>query len=362
MIRQKERMTSKERVLATFAFQKVDRVPVNYRTNAGIDARLKAHFGLKKDSNQRLREILGVDFRGIGVHYIGARLHKEIPDRLVDPQWGWRRRWIKHGSGGYWDYCDFPLQDADEEMVAAWPIPTADDFDYSSLVESCKRNEKYALYVGGAGTACVMNTAGFFRGMEQMLVDLAIDEPAGLLLIDRFMELQYRRLERILDKVGKLVDFVWMGEDLGTQIGPLISTELFRRHIRPYHERFINMAKTYNLPVMLHTCGSSSWAYEDYIEMGLKAVDTLQPEAKDMSPQYLKQHFGGRLMFHGAISTTGALSFGTVQDVIKDVKQTLEIMMPGGGYCLAPTHSFQDNTPVENVVAMYETAHKIGRY
>jgi uroporphyrinogen decarboxylase len=37
-------------------------------------------------------------------------------------------------------------------------------------------------------------------------------------------------------------------------------------------------------------------------------------------------------------------------------------MMPGGGYCLAPTHQIQDNTPTENVLAMYEAARTYGRY
>jgi len=96
--------------------------------------------------------------------------------------------------------------------------------------------------------------------------------------------------------------------------------------------------------------------------MGVKAVDTLQPEATDMSPRYLKEKFGGRLAFHGCISTAGPLAFGTVEDVINNVKETLEIMMPGGGYCLAPTHAIQDNSPTANVVAMYEAAHKYGKY
>jgi hypothetical protein len=39
-----------------------------------------------------------------------------------------------------------------------------------------------------------------------------------------------------------------------------------------------------------------------------------------------------------------------------DIRNTLEIMMPGGGYCFAPTHALQDNSPTENVVAMYKTA------
>lgn len=357
-----EYMTPKERVKATFAYSETDRVPIDYHSNPGIDARLKAHFGLRQQDQEALLEILGVDFRGIGVPYIGQRLHKEIPGRQVDPEWGIHTRWIEHDSGGYWDYCDFPLSDADEDVVASWPMPSVDDYDYSGLVEACRRYEKYALFVGDAGLGCIMNTAGFFRGMEQVFIDLATDEPAGLLLIDRFLDLQFERLVRILERVGKLVDFIWMGEDLGTQIAPMISMNIFRKHIRPRQQRFIDLANAYDLPVMLHTCGSSSWAYEDYIEMGIKAVDTLQPEAKDMSPKYLKEHFGGRLVFHGCISTTGALSFGTTQDVIDDVRQTLETMMPGGGYCFAPTHSLQDNTPVENVVVMYEAAHMYGRY
>ena len=113
---------------------------------------------------------------------------------------------------------------------------------------------------------------------------------------------------------------------------------------------------------MIHTCGSSSWAYDDFIEMGIEVVDTLQPEAKDMSPSYLKKTFGDRLAFHGCISTAGPVSFGTVQEIIEYCKNTLEIMMPGGGYCFAPTHALQDNSPTENVVAMYEAAVKFGQY
>jgi uroporphyrinogen decarboxylase len=51
-----------------------------------------------------------------------------------------------------------------------------------------------------------------------------------------------------------------------------------------------------------------------------------------------------------------------VDDAIQDVRQTLDIMMPGGGYVLAPTHQWQDNSPTENVVAVYETAQEYGVY
>ena len=142
----------------------------------------------------------------------------------------------------------------------------------------------------------------------------------------------------------------------------MISVDLYRKHIRPLHQKFIDLAKSFNLPVMIHTCGSSSWAYEDFIEMGINVVDTLQPEAVNMSPAYLKKAFGGRLAFHGCISTAGPVAYGTVDEVIRNCRETLEIMMPGGGYCFSPTHALQDNSPLENVLAMYETAHRCGVY
>jgi uroporphyrinogen decarboxylase len=356
------RMTSKERVLAALAHQEPDRVPINYSANPGIDRRLKEHFGLRPDDWDGLSDRLGVDFRGVGARYTGKRLHPERPGRQVEAVWGWVTRFVEHESGSYWDYCDFPLAAADEAAVARWPMPSPDDFDYSGIAKACADRRQYAVHVGGAGLGCIMNTAGFLRGMEQVFADLALDEPAGLLLIDRMLAAQLEIVRREIEAAKGGVDFMWVGEDLGSQHGPLISMKTFQKHIKPRHKPFFDLAPAYNLPVMMHTCGSSSWAYDDYIGLGLTAADTLQPEATNMSPAYLKQRFGKRLAFHGCISTAGPVAYGTVADVRAVCRQTLEIMMPGGGYCFAPTHCLQDNSPTENVVAMYETAHQVGTY
>jgi len=355
-----ERMSSKERVLMTFAHQEPDRVPINYSANAGIDRRLREHFGLRSD--EWIGDALGVDFRGVGAPYVGKRLHAEIEGRCVDPLSGIRTRWIEHETGGYWDYCDFPLKDADEETIARWPVPNPDDFDYSGVEEACQRNATWAVFTGGAGLPDVINGTGMLRSMEQVLVDLITDDPAGLLLIDRRIDVAFEITRRTLEAVRGKIDFLWLGEDLGTQIGPIMSVDLFRRHIRPRHQRFVDLARSFGIPTLIHTCGSSSWAYDDFIEMGVHGVDTLQPEAKNMAPAYLKTRFGTDLFFHGCISTAGPVAFGTPRDVEADCRKTLDIMMPGGGYCFAPTHCLQDNSPTENVLAMYETAHAYGRY
>ena len=138
-LRGKETMTAKERVRRTFRREPVDRVPIDYSANAGIDQRLKAHFGLGERDGEGLLQALGVDFRGIGAPYRGGRLHAERPGRNVDPQFGVVTRWVEHGNGGgYWDYCDFPLAEADADTLDRWPMPKPDDFDYSGVAQACR--------------------------------------------------------------------------------------------------------------------------------------------------------------------------------------------------------------------------------
>ena len=343
-----------------FNHQASDRVPIDYQANPGIDARLKAYFGLAPGDDESLLRALWVDFRAIGAPYAGPTLHSPIPGRQVDPQWGIHTRWIEHPSGGYWDYCDFPLKDADEAQVEAWPLPDPDLYDYSGVADACRRHDHYAQHILCYGD--YINGNGFFRSMETTLIDLVTDEPAGLRLAERRFKAQAGYLERVLDKAGGRIDFVWLGEDLGTQVAPMISVKTFRKHLLPQYKVLIDIANAYGAKTMIHTCGSSSWAYEDFIALGVNAVDTLQPECKNMSPGYLVEHFGGRLAFHGCISTAGKLAYGSPADVRQDIVETLAVMKPTASYMLSPTHMIQDNTPTENAVAMYAAAQELGWY
>jgi len=346
-------MNAKERVLTAFAHQEPDRVPVNYLANSGIDQRLKEHFGLASDDSEGLRQCLGVDFRHVWPPYVGPKLHEDIPERGIKvDRWGIHRRWVEHGSGGYWDFCDFPLRDADEETVANWPMPDPDLFDYSVIPAQCKEHKGYAMCFMVHGD--LINENGMLRGMDQALMDLVVDDPAGLLLASRRLAIELEMIRRVLEAGNGSIDILWIGEDLGTQDRPMVSPEIFEKHILPRKEKLVNLAKAYEAKVMIHCCGSSSWAFEDFIRIGIDAADTLQPEAKDMAPAYLKKTYGGRLAFHGSISTAGPVSFGTVAEVDEYCRNTLQIMMPGGGYCLGTGNSVANYIPVDNYLAMLD--------
>ena len=358
MIRKaKETMTSRERVLRTFDHAPVDRLAIDYAANPVIHRKLAEALGCPSADYEPVQEALGVDFRWIGVRYCGPDLFEPVPGRKTNPVYGYRTRWVANKSGGYDDFCDFPLLDAEPEEIAAFPVPDADDFDYEPVKGLLKSLDRYALFVGSPGDADIINSTGRVMGMEQTLINLLTEDEATLTYISRRCDMELGVLERILELAEGRIDFLFFGEDIGTQHTPLISLDLYRRVLKPFHKRYADLAKAYGIPIMVHSCGSSSWVFEDFIDLGVRAVDTLQPEAAAMSPSYLKEHFGGRLAFHGGISTAGTLVSGTPEQVRQMVFETAEIFNRGGGYFLAPTHMIQDNTPVENVIAMYQAAH-----
>ena len=111
-----------------------------------------------------------------------------------------RRRWVEHASGGYWDFCDWPLRNATVEEIDAWPMPSPDQFDYSVHPRPDPlRHGDFAIWRGNPGVGDIINSNGMLRTMEQVLVDLATDDPAGLRLIDRrtgiLLEIARRTLE-----------------------------------------------------------------------------------------------------------------------------------------------------------------------
>ena len=327
-----ERMSAKERVRRTFEFEKTDRVTIGFETNPNIYRKLCRALGLPETDIEPLYRALGVDYRPISAPYVGKELFQAPPDRRVDPLEGCVMRWVEHSTGGYWDFVDFPLQEASDEMFDRFPVPDPDDFDYAAARELARSyGGELALYAGNPGIPDILNSNGRIMGMEDVLCHLALGDEAALRFIGRRAAFQLGMMERLLETCKGLLDFVWLGEDLGTQIAPMISPELYRTRIRPIHQQFVDLAKSYGLPVI-------------------------------MSPSFLAAHFGGRLNFRGCISTAGPLAYGTAAETEQICRETLEIMMPVRGYHFAPTHAIQDNTPVENVIAMYNAAHRYGRY
>jgi uroporphyrinogen decarboxylase len=76
----------------------------------------------------------------------------------------------------------------------------------------------------------------------------------------------------------------------------------------------------------------------------------------------LKREFGDSICFHGAVDNQEVLPYGTPEDVRAEVRHCIDALASDKtGYILAPCHNIQVNTPVENILAMYDEAWSYGR-
>ena len=114
---------------------------------------------------------------------------------------------------------------------------------------------------------------------------------------------------------------------------------------------------------MLHCCGSISELIPDLIDAGLDALQSLQPVTPSMQADVLKKAYGGKIIMNGCVNSVTVLLQGTEELARAETKRILDIMAPGGGFILSPSHDYLlEETPVENVIAMYDTAYTCGVY
>ena len=117
-----------------------------------------------------------------------------------------------------------------------------------------------------------------------------------------------------------------------------------------------DLAHSHNIKVMMHSCGSIVPIIPMLIQAGVDILDPIQVSAEGMEIEKLKDRFGDKIIFHGAIDTQQALPYGTVEDVRQHCIDTITILSAGGGYIFAPSQILQQDIPVENVDMMYKTA------
>jgi uroporphyrinogen decarboxylase len=351
-------MNSKERVLMAVDRVEPDRVPVDLWALPPVTDNLRAHFDV--DGDEAVWQALGVDLRSVWPTYAGPPLPVFDDGSWID-WWGLHKRMV----GPFEEVIEPPLAGAQTVAdVEAHPWPDADWFDYEGLRPACETLAAYALAVRdpGPNATCVLRLAMFLRGMEQFMIDL-VTNPGLAQAIIQHVEAFYLEMDRrIFETVGDLTDVYFIADDVGMQDGLMISPKMFRKFVRPSLERFIEQAHRYSQKVMYHTCGAVRRLIPDFIEMGVDILNPIQVSARDMEPAGLKRDFGPHLCFHGAMDVQTLLSQGTPDQVRDECNRLFDILGPGGGFILAPTNNVMPETPVENILSMYETARAAGRY
>jgi uroporphyrinogen decarboxylase len=417
-------MTSRERVLAAIAHREPDKVPIDLGAmrSTGITAvaygNLKRYLGLSGGSTdiydvvQQLAQpedpildYFEADVIDLGRAFLGAAQDWKdftLPDGSAaripayagletDGEGGWVFRGSTGATlgsmpqGAYylsqtcfpllaWDGHDLSVLDklADSMAQVTWAaLPTAPwhkPLSREHLADIRKRAKRlaettdFAVMAGFGGN--LLEWGQYLCRNDQFLIDLVESPRKAEALLDRLTGLHLENLDPFLDAVEGYVQIIQMGDDLGTQRAPQISSSMYRRFFKPRHKLiFEKVRKRSGLHLFLHSCGAIAPLLPDLIEIGVEIINPVQTSARGMEPERLKREFGKDLTFWGGgCDTQSVLPYGTEREIDEHVRKRFEILAPGGGFVFNQVHNIMPNVPPRNIVAMIEAAKTYRRH
>jgi uroporphyrinogen decarboxylase len=371
-----EEMTARDRVRAALTHHQPDRVPLDL---GGMNSstmvvegyqRLKRHFGVEAETRladrmQRIVEIdepvlraLAIDTRRVTLGAPDAGLAADLGPRVYRDMWGVVR---ENPEGSYYfDLKECPLAG---EITAAdilrYPWPNPDD---PGFVRGLKERVRWIrdhtdAAVVLAVPAPFVHISQYLRGFEDWFCDCAADMERLEVLFDAVMDVTLQLSRNVLREVGKEVDVLFFADDLGTQDSLIVSRDLYLKHIKPRHRKFVAALRELSpATIAFHSCGAVASLIEDFIDIGVQCLNPVQVSAAGMDPAELKRKYRGRMAFWGGTDSQSLVPRGTADEVRRMVEKLIEDLGEGGGLIFANGHNIQPDVPLENVLAMFEHA------
>ena len=383
-------MNPRERVITALNHQEPDKVPVDCGATqvtaltVVANDNLKKYLGIEKagelitcpltESIEPLEEIMRLyetDFRAVRMKapsdeskksFAASKVIRYPPGHEFTDELGTVWRKVEY------DYVPsiYPFEGLTTSDLDVFPWP--DSYDpgrVSGLREetiSLRQHSDFAIVtdimVGGP-----FEQACRSRGTEQFMIDLALDPKFAHKLLGKLTDMAVGMWDAQLSAIGDIVDVVCQGDDLGMQTGLQISPNMYRKFIKPCHERIFSLIRSKTrAKIFLHSCGSVYSIIPDLIQIGVDILNPVQISAHNMEPRLLKREFGEDISFWGGGIDVQKLPFLSSQQIERSVKETIEIMAPGGGFVFAGTHNILPDTVGEKTHIAYSTAVKNRSY
>jgi uroporphyrinogen-III decarboxylase len=410
---EKKTWTSRERVMATVNHKEPDRVPIDLGGTiaTGINIvtlhLLRKRLGLPEkkvkvtdifqmigDVEMDLVERLHVDILAVEplVFFFGIRRENYKPWKLFDgtPVLVPGAFNIKEDEQGNWLLHD--NGDPQKPIVAKMP-KNGYYFDDLKMIKSNPDLKRPSLDSLRDDTLLIDEELKYMQQRAKMLRETtdkalvggiwlhsglaiigSIPDYLELLILERefvkeFLhkkhEIVMENLSLFWDAVGENVDIVTLDAmDYGSQTNELFSPEIFDELYMPYYSEQIGWVhENTSWKTIFHSCGSITKILPLLVDAGLDIINPVQTSAQGMKPEWLKEKLGERLTFWGGgVDTQKTLPFGTPEMVRKEVEERVRIFGRNGGFVFCPIHNIQYGTPVDNIIAAYDTAYESGKY
>jgi len=189
------------------------------------------------------------------------------------------------------------------------------------------------------------------RGYENLLADMAEEQPLLDELIDGLTGFNLSLIQRFLRAGSTMICFP---EDLGMQIGPMLTPADFKRYIKPAYQKLMKPVRQAGVAVMMHSDGDIRTLADDLIDSGVQSIN-LQDLVNGID--WIADRFRGKVCVDLDIDRQKITSFGTPAQIDELIREEVEkLATPQGG--LAFTFGLYPGTPIENVKALMDALEK----
>ena len=360
-------MNSKQRIKLGLNHREPDKVPAHINATKWVVAKLKK--ALNVTSDKELLKALHIDIYDMR----GIDLNSGTVPKYIGPENELFKNW-KGGIFSFWNIREFenktaagwtmeaappPLSNAlSKQECKAYPWPDNNWFDYSNLRKELEEWSDFSIMASGCS---VFQHATYIRGMDTLMMDMMANPDMAHYILNKVYSFYFEYFRRMFEEAGDMIDIFALADDLGMQNTLLIGPELFEEFVAPHLKKMAELAHQYDIKLLLHTCGDVELLIPRFIELGVDILDPIQPES--MNPLKIKEKYGQQITLRGGISVQNVVSRGTVKEVKAETRRIVEALKPNGGYIFSPGHPvLQDDIPAGNILAMYETVYKYGKY
>lgn len=195
------------------------------------------------------------------------------------------------------------------------------------------------------------------RGLENFLLDLLERPDWAHFLLDRLTELARRNAET-LAQAG--IDLLALDDDIGMPRTMMISPAAWREFFKPRLAQIIEAARAIkpDLRVLFHSDGYFEPIIDDLVELGVNALNPLQPDHMDAAR--IRRRYGPRLALWGTVGRQTTFSFARPAEIQQEVKQRIETL-GRAGLILCPAYDIDEpDIPWANIAAFLEAVEAYG--
>jgi len=409
-------MNSKERIKASIGFRSMDKIPVMYRALNFTSFSLMKHFNIGKPDDpdlllKKYKELIAalkIDAWSSGCNI--GKFSTFVP-RYKGPELDFidnnyysavgiptKPKTIAEYDYTFTEIISNPLAGAQSPgEVKGFLTKKLDFFDYDKLINNAlnlrasgafgskgkktsegnlaDRNEDLqsseerlaeslsmtTLAAKGEEFICMGNVlsspymlCSYLRGMDTFLLDLAGNKVMAEAVIGEVKDFVIEFNRRYIKSATGRCEYFGCWDDVAMQNGMMFPPGDFIKYFLPVWNELISMVKSAGMFFSWHCCGNVNEVLPLMIDAGIDVFDVVQTSARDMEIGRFYSRFGKSVCIHGGIDVQKLLVSGTHSQIKEEVKKIKGLWERNGGIILGPSHEIVPETPVENLIVLYD--------